>query len=472
MGLLAIVLIVGLSWALIVPPWQSPDELDHFAYVQSLAENFSIPGNPGRPDDSSDETAANDAVGAGRTAFYPLTSPPSWSPSAQAAYLALEHGRNPPSRSDGGGPSGADANPPLYYAFAAIGYLIDDGGTALGRLYTMRIEGVLLLLTTTLGAWLLAGEVFGRRRLPQVASAAVAGLLPMSAFMSTNVNPDSMLIALWTVALWLGARVINHRAKPWDAIALCAVTAAAILTKATSYALVGPVLLALLLGWLRRPRADRARALKALAVAGVVLAVPVLGWLVLAHSLGRAGINSIGETAAHPANVRQFLSYVWQFYLPRLPWLTFFRTTPQLPVYDIWLMQGFGQFGWLSVSLPTWMYPAAAWTFGLIAVASAGLLTRLRRRRQLALLGFFGLTFLALLVLLHVSEYLLLIDGGGQFLQGRYLLPVVGLLGLAVGLIVRSVPARFRPSLCGLTIATLLAVQAVSLATVVKAYYL
>ena len=34
------VAIVGLCWALLVPPWQSPDELAHFAYAQSLAESF------------------------------------------------------------------------------------------------------------------------------------------------------------------------------------------------------------------------------------------------------------------------------------------------------------------------------------------------------------------------------------------------------------------------------------------------
>ena len=75
----------------------------------------------------------------------------------------------------------------------------------------------------------------------------------MATFMSTAVNPDALLITLWTFALWLGARVINRRAPSRDAIALCGVTAAAILTKATSYALVVPVLLALFIGWRRRP---------------------------------------------------------------------------------------------------------------------------------------------------------------------------------------------------------------------------
>jgi 4-amino-4-deoxy-L-arabinose transferase-like glycosyltransferase len=470
--LLAIVAILGVAWALAVPPWQSPDELDHYAYAQSLAENSTLPGASNRPDDSSDERFADAAVGASRAAFFPDPAPPSWSHSEYAAYLAAEHGRAPPSKGDGGGPNGADSNPPLYYLFAAIGYLIDRGGTAFGRLYAMRLEGVLLLVITTVAGWLLAGETFGRRRLPQLSCAAVAGLLPMTTFISTSVNPDGLLIALWTLALWLGARVINQRARGWDVGALGAVTAAAILTKATSYALVGPILLTMLFGWFRRPAPERLRALRHIGLAVAILAVPVLGWLALARAAGHAGINQVGVTARHPVNIRQFLSYVWQFYLPRLPWLRPFRTTPGVPAYDIWFRQGFGQFGWLDVFLPSWIYRAGAVVMAGIAIAAAAAVTRIRGRRRLALLGFFALTLIALLVLLHTSEYLLLIDGSGQFLQGRYLLPVVGLLGLAVGVIVSVLPQRARPLAGGLTLTTLLALQAISLGAVVQAYYL
>lgn len=451
---------------------QSPDEPAHFAYAQGLAESFTLPGIKGRPGISSDQGVAENAVGAGRGAFWPGSAPPDWRRSDYAAYLAAEHSADPPSRSNGSGPSTADANPPLYYLFAAVGYLIDDGGTAFGRLYAIRISGVLLLVLTTIGAWLLAGETLGHRRLPQLACAAVAGLLPMDAFMSTNVNPDALLITAWTFALWLGARVINREAAGRDAVALCAVTAAAILTKATSYALVVPVLLALFFGWHRRPAPERGPTLTRIAGAGLVLVVPVLAWLALAHALGRAGINTIGSSPAHPFIVRQFLSYVWQFYLPRLPFLTPFRVTPQLPVYDIWLNQGTGVFGWLDVYLPDWLYRATAWAAAGIAIVDVGLLTRLRERRHLALLGFFVLSLVALLGLLHITEYRALIAGSGQFLQARYLLPLVGLLGLAIGLIVSRVPVRARSSACALVLTSLLALQVISLAAIVQAYYL
>ncbi len=365
--------------------------------MESLAESFTLPAvkaRPGQAQISSDQGVADNAVGASRGAFYPQSSPPDWSEADWDAYLA-EVRAHPPSRTNGGGANLAGVNPPLYYLYAAIAYRVDHGGTTFGRLYAVRIWGVPLLLATTLGAWLLAGETFGRRRLLQLTCAAVAGLMPMVTFMSTNVNPDALLITLWTFAIWLGARVINHGARGGDVVALCGVTAAAVLTKATSYALIVPLLLALFLGWRRRPASERPSTARRIAAASSALVVPILAWAGGAVVLGRPVVNTISTgPGSHPFNIRQFLSYLWQFYLPRLPFMTRFRTTPQLPVYEQWLRQLTGGFGWLDVSLPNWLYPAAAITFGVLAIATVALLSRLRDRRHLALLAFFALTAL------------------------------------------------------------------------------
>lgn len=472
-AVLAVVAAVGLVWALLVPPWQSPDEVAHFAYAQSLAENFELPGVKGRSQNSSDQSLADNAVGASRGAFYPESVPPDWSRADYDAYLALVRA-HPPSRTDGSGPNPASANPPLYYLYADIAYLADYDGTAFGRLYAMRLWGILLLAATALGAWLLAGETLGRRRLPQLACAAVGGLMPMETFISTSVNPDALMVALWTFALWLGARVINRRAQRVDAVALCVVTAAAILTKGTSLALTVPVALALIVGWRRRPPVERAAALKNIAIAAAALVVPLVAWLGLTRALGRTAVNTIhpgpGATAF---NVRQFISYVWQFYLPRLPFETpFTSSNGGITAYYVWLREGLGDFGWLDVTLPGWLYEACAGAAAVLAIGTIALLAPLRDRRKLALLAFFGLALIALLGGLHLTEYRSIIAQQGPLLQGRYLLPVVSLLGLSVGLVVSRLPLRARPSVCGLVLTGLLVLQTISLATVLGAYYL
>ena len=56
--------------------------------------------------------------------------------------------------------------------------------------------------------------------------------------------------------------------------------------------------------------------------------------------------------------------------------MTPFRTTPQLPVYDIWVRQGLGDFGWLDVFEPGWVYHLGAVIAAAVAVAAAVIVGR------------------------------------------------------------------------------------------------
>ena len=469
-ALLGIVVITGIVWALFVPPWQSPDETAHFAYAQSIAERHALPGK-GPQTYSSDQQLADVAVGASSVAFRSTQIRPDWSKHDEALYLAAaDH----VSRSNGGGFNPAASNPPLYYVYADLAYWATYGGNAFDRYYAMRLWGISLLVLTVIGAWLLIGEVLGPRRLPQLAGSAIVGLLPMNTFISTSVNPDAMVIALWTFALWLGARVIKRTAQPRDVVCLCAVTTGAILSKGSSYALVPAAAVALLIGWVRSDRpARRSRALLFALVAAVCV-LPVLGWIELARSKGIAPVNAVGKAAGAPVrafSVRGFLSYVWQFYLPRLPEMNVQRVTPGLSVYDVWVREGWGVFGWLEVWLPATVYALLAAFMSVVAIASAAIVATFRDRLRWQLIGFFAVALVALLFGLHLTEYRSLLAGQGAVLQGRYLLPVLGLFGLAVALVVGRLPAAWRAPVCGVLIGGMLLLQLVALGEVGARYY-
>ena len=463
-------MIAGIVWALFVPPWQSPDETAHFAYAQSIAERHALPGK-GPHTYSADQLLADFAVGGSAVAFRSTQIRPDWSKHDEALYLAAA---SHASRTDGGGFNPAASNPPLYYVYADLAYWATSGGNAFDRYYAMRLWGISLLVLTVVGAWLLIGEVLGPRRLPQLAGSAVVGLLPMNTFMSTSVNPDAMVITLWTFALWLGARVIKRAARPRDVIGLCAVTTAAILTKGSSYALVPAVALALLIGWLRCDRpARRSRGLL-FAVVAAVCVLPVLGWIELARSNGIAPVNAVGKAAGAPVrpfNLRQFLSYVWQFYLPRLPGMSPDRVTSGLSVYDIWLRKAGGCSDGSSCGCPRRSTCSLAAFMSLLAIASAAIVATFRDRLRWGLIGFFAVALVGLLLGLHLTEYRSLIAGQGPVLQGRYLLPVLGLLGLAVALVVGRLPTTWRAPMCGVLIAGMLVLQLVALVAVGTRYY-
>jgi 4-amino-4-deoxy-L-arabinose transferase-like glycosyltransferase len=468
-ALLVAVAAFGVTWALLVPPWESPDETTHFAYAENLAQRFALPGDRHRRVYSSAQQLAEQAAGATRAEFYPSATPPDWSALDFARYRAAA--RRGPSASDGGGPSSAYTNPPLYYLYADAAYLVSSGGNELSRLYAMRIWTVGLLLVTTLAAWLLAGEVCGRRRLAQLTCAAVTALVPMQMAISTTVNPDALLIALWGLALWLGTRVVIRGGRR-AAVGLALVTAAAVVTKATSYALIPPALLALLLGWFRQPRSERPPAVSWFAMPLLALVMPVAIWVAIALRTGRSPVNTIQPSAhAHPFSIGQFLSYLWQFYLPRLPGMAPYREVRGLPMYTFWIKQGWGVFGWLSVPLPDFVYRLLTFVSVAITVPAVALLVRIRGRVRLQLLAFYGLALLALLALVHLTDYRALIAQQGPVVQGRYLLPLMPLFGLAVALILLRLPARWRGQACAAVVAGLIVLQVLSLATVGQAYY-
>src|SRR5690348_908176 len=74
-ALLGATLLLGVAWALIVPPWQAPDEQLHYGYVQSLVDGPGIPGRAGRLELSTEQSLAMSASNSDQTAAILQTKP-------------------------------------------------------------------------------------------------------------------------------------------------------------------------------------------------------------------------------------------------------------------------------------------------------------------------------------------------------------------------------------------------------------
>src|SRR3954454_18333050 len=67
-ALLGTVLVLVVTWALVVPPWQTPDETQHFSYVQTIGELGRLPGGEGN-DFSSELARSADATNQAQVVF-------------------------------------------------------------------------------------------------------------------------------------------------------------------------------------------------------------------------------------------------------------------------------------------------------------------------------------------------------------------------------------------------------------------
>jgi 4-amino-4-deoxy-L-arabinose transferase-like glycosyltransferase len=492
--LLLVVAVVGTAWALIVPPWQAPDEDVHFAYTQTLAERHELPGK-GELAVSSEQRLSMDFSNTDAVVLI-KGAKPDWSPLSEREWL-----RDSPAapRNDGGGGNAAADYPPGYYLYEMLAYKLASSSDLISRLYVMRLFSAVWLLVTTVAAWLLAGELLGRNRLLQLVSAATIGLWPMLTFISSAINPDAMLVALWTLSTWLGVAILRRGVSAPRAIGLCLCVGIALVTKTTALALLPPAAFALAVGAWRLRRKVTVRQLKWGLAAALAFGVPVLAWVLVAHSSGHAAFGQaalvsqtgggeagvVGANAPPTGGIRYLASYLWQFYLPRLPFMYdqrfVFPTISHYPAYEVWLASGWASFGWVSVWFPAWVY--RIFLAVVLAVSSGAGISALRgaralralpkpaRRARWALAAFLALTVSTLLAGLHWTDFHMLVDRKAPFLQGRYLLPVGALLAVVVALAIRAVPTRFRPLGAGAVLGGLVAFQIACLGLVAAHYY-
>jgi 4-amino-4-deoxy-L-arabinose transferase-like glycosyltransferase len=476
--LLVAVALFGVAWALLDPPFQSPDEDVHFSYVQTLAERQALPGSG--PNALSDaENGLATATGAGPEELG--AAPMQMSTTVDRHYLAqLTH----ESQSDGGGNNNASGYPPAYYLLDTLGYeLAGPQASIIDHFYAASLFSIVFLLLTTIGVWLLAGELTGRRRELQLVAAACVGLWPMVTFISASVNPDALLYASWTWVLWMGVVILRRGLTARRGAAFAGLIALAMLTKASTLALLPAAIFVLAVGMWRLRRRAIQRALIAGGLTLAVFAIPVATWDVAAHLAAHHagyGQTTVITGPIRSFNIREFLSYVWEYYLPRLPGQQpHYLDLPVIssyPAYEVWVASGWAAFGWVDVWFPHGIYPLFLAITILVGVASAAKLARVtlhnRRSPQLLAQGvpiaiFFALAFIVLLGGLHLSEY----NMGGPFNQGRYLFPLAGLAGCAVALALTVLPRRLLPAGVGVVLGGLVVFQFACLGLEAGFYY-
>ena len=472
--IVAVAAVMTLSWSVATAWLQGPDEGDHIGYVEHLAETGKIPSpSQGQGAYALDEVAAQNA-GYLRMLQNRLARAPSGH-QAEQAFHAAEAALPPNARDTGSGPNSVGKNPPLYYVYEALGWKLAVGAGFFGKLFVLRLFSGLMLLVTVVFTWLLAGELF-RRRVPQTVATSIVATLPMAGFMSGIVNTDIMLAAVWTAFLWLAVRTARLGLTWRRAAALSGVTVLSVLTHGRGLALVPPLLVALVVAWLVHHRSLRST-LEAIAGSGAVLLAGLVVYRLAASAAGSGGALYGGEVNlgnTHAFNIRQFLSSIWQFYLPK-PDSMAPRLGPGFGYRQLFVQQYFaGVFSSFEVYFPYWVYD---WVQIIVALGVVALYTvgAVRWRSVLAhwpKIVIVAVTGASLVFFLHLASYRALVNGSDNpLLAGRYLLPLTAIVGVAVGALVAGLPRRAGAVVGALAMVATVALALGALALNVERFY-
>ena len=444
--LLAVAAVLSFSWSLATAPLQGPDEAEHLGTAQYLALShaFQSPTEERGGAFGLDENLLLDSgflsIRQNKLARGP------WGAAAEARFKALEQQLPGNAGGAGGGPSPTAKNPPLYYLYLSPGLAITPGGIRAHAQVARWLSGLLLLALVTF-TWLAAGEAFGpatpRTRLLQTFAAGFAATQPMTGFISGLANTDVLLATIWAAFLWQGLKLVRLGLTPGRVALLSLLTVCSILTHGRGLPLLGVLPLVVLIAWVKQRRGLRASLQAAAAGLGVLAGGFLLYKVTSSTGSLYAGEANLGNKSAF--SIRQFLSSVWQYYLPRLDTMEP-RIGPGIGYRQLYVQQYFaGVFASYDVYFRYWVYDTVQVLFAGAGLAlwSVGMRHWETVKRNWAPIGVVLLTAGALIAFLHLASYRALVNGGDNpLITGRYLLPLTPVLGLGLAALVAGLGRR------------------------------
>jgi 4-amino-4-deoxy-L-arabinose transferase-like glycosyltransferase len=441
-----IALLNASAWSLIVPPFQGKDEAYHFAYVEQLAENGTLPENGQENGTFSPEEAL---VLQGLDAKEVTHSPQIPAISSMAEQRTLMRDVNAGASLQGSGEAGiATSEPPLYYALQTIPYALARGNI-LTQLQLMRLVGALFGALTALFTFLFLREILPRAPWAATVGALCVALQPLFAFMSGSVNPDSMLFTVAAAVFFCLARAFRRGLTRRLAIALGILVAIGFLTKLNFIGFAFGVFAGLMVLAVREARSRGREALLSPAIAAGIGILPVMLYALrnLLENHATFGIASGDTGLISTKSLFHEFSYIWQMYLPRLPGMTrYFRGIATYK--DIWFDRSVGLYGWIDTMFPAWVDNVALVPAAVVAVLCGRELVARRDalRARLPEFSVYAAIVLGVLVMIGASSYLGdVVNHGAAFGEPRYLLPLLPLFGAVIALAVRGAGRRWAP---------------------------
>jgi hypothetical protein len=394
--LICFLILRGLAYILITPPWQAPDETTHFQFMEllthrSLSEIRKI----------EQKTADEDYFELERRILESMKKHDAWKnknistpdPLPKRFREATFYSTSPPKI----------YRPPLYYLLGAGFLRLFDSQDLETRLYIARLYSLILTLTTVIVSFFIGTLAFQNER-EALMTGVFVSCLPQFMVIGTSVNSDNLVNLLASGFLLYAVFLLHDQKRDLYLLPIPFFLLATLFSSKTGIIMV-PVAVLLYIYRIRNSKESGVVLILTLMIlASSVLLIQYLwsGMVTRAWQILKVSYDSIHFD----------LAFDWEFYL--FFFIILFRS--------FWFVGG-----WMAIPWPHWVYAVV----GILTIISTAgyfkyLSMRLIRRKVAVLLPtpiLLLMSFAALLAFgVTFFYYGFVVD---VFAQGRYLFPVL-----------------------------------------------
>lgn len=398
----------ALSWIILIPVGQYPDEQSHFAQVQNIAEfgksQLYDKNNTSYEINLLEKTLHTNRDEGSNNAY-------TYHPQFNIQYSNTLNGIDEEKFNNLPNTARttlvkweATVNPPLYYYLESIIYKIFYNSNIFGRIYATRMFSAILFLPLVIVAYKIARVIFKKEKILQIALPTLLAFMPMLVFASTGVLPDPLTNLLFCLIIYASIKIIETGFRTKSNFLLVIALVLGFYTRQQFFISIPIIITAFFL------RCIRERNYK-----GIVLLVIMLFGLALCFKFVSLFVPEIGSSHYMSILDKQFLLYL------KVMLIHWFRET--LPWY-------WGVYRWLSLTVPHIYYQTIN---RLILLALFGLALRLflvLKNKRIEKNDWYLMFFICATFIYSfgfaLGDYYFTKQYGYSFgIQGRYFFPLV-----------------------------------------------
>ena len=455
----------ALSWIILIPIWQYPDEQAHFAQVQDAAEFGNRPigdFDTSLEIDLSEKILGTERNNLGNNKF---TYHPQYSINYSQNLIGpgeQEINNLPKSSRKQMVKDEATGNPPLYYFLGSLVYKVFYNSGLFTRVISVRIMSSLIFLGTIFIAFKIGQEIFGENSLLSITLPSLIAFKPMMVFSSTGVLPDTLTNLLFTGILYISLQILLRGIRLINLLALLVILILGVFTR-QQFLIVMPIVAFPLL--LQLAKTGKLK---------LIILPSLLIFIFLFFS------NTFGTV----------LPFFWYFRIPESS--IFFSTDPSLGTFFSffkWTVHHsvsevlpwyWGVYKWLSLTVPHINYQIIN---RLILIAFVGVIIKLfqiiksRKIERWDLVLFFMIYAVVIYFLIFLLwDYYFYLKNGYSFgIQGRYffamIVPHFTILVIGLWQVFQSLFRKSAKYVLVLIILSMIVFNNVSLSYVSATYY-